>query len=69
MKTKANKELFDRWNSLGEIVKSNSAIVQNDLELDDEEIEQFTKEVGGLLFDIAVLAGETSDYLKTGKLK
>jgi hypothetical protein len=62
-KTKANKALFDKWQLLAEHIKLQSAILQNDIELEGSEILNYKACSLSLMSDLESLIEETVDYL------
>jgi hypothetical protein len=66
MITKANRDLFDSWCVVAERVKGMNAIVQNDMVLSLEELDDYEKQAGLLLLDIATLTRRTLRHLNKG---
>ena len=60
----ANEYLFDSWRGLGERVKALSAIVQNDMEIDDLELVEFQVKALELQRAIERLALATIAHIK-----
>jgi hypothetical protein len=62
-RTKANRELFDAWLILAERVKGMNSIVQNDMMLSMDTLDEYEKQAGLLLLDIATLTRRTMRHL------
>ncbi len=62
MKIIANKELFDRWKSLGLCISHQSSIVQNDMEVSADEIIEWRYMVFSLYRELKQLENDTLSY-------
>ena len=56
---KSSEKLFNEWKRLGFDVQRVGDIVQNDIEINDEDIERFARDLDSLLLKITALGAQT----------
>lgn len=64
---KANEALFKKWRDLGTYVRMSASIIQNDMEVSEREIIEWSKSMTELIRAIADLRKETMRHCGMGK--
>lgn len=68
MYIKANEELFNSWRHLGMKVSDCAAVVQNNIQLTQEEIDEFKEITTKINAEFQLLVAKTEYYLNSNIL-
>lgn len=64
LKIKANEELFNKWGRACDILNTNKAIVQNDMDISKKNVNNWWKLVDENVKDLLTVRKEIIDYIK-----
>lgn len=67
MKVKADRELFERFRDLGDEVQSAGALVQNNVEMDENEALVLIAQANRLVSKLQKLVDDTRTHVMDGK--